>query len=96
LSLNRRAELLEIPLLVMDRSLLGYMNLTPDEAAPVMMACLDRCREVGGVFSVVWHNNTLLDPAYRAAYLNLLDTCSEVEHYDWRTDNWEESWDSSR
>ena len=91
LSLNRQAKLLEIPLIVMDRSLLGYMHLTPEETVPVVMTYLDRCRAVGGVLGVIWHNNTLLDPGYRSAYLNLLGACSGVDSYDWRVDNWNQS-----
>lgn len=73
----------------MDRSLLAYMELTPEEAMPVLTQCLTRCRAVGGVFSTLWHNDALLDPAYRAVYLELLSMCSGLENYDWRADDWE-------
>jgi hypothetical protein len=88
LSLNRPAELLEIPLIMMDRTLLGYMHLSPEEVLPVLADCANRCRAVGGVLSVVWHNNTLLDPPYRSAYMKLLGLCSHADDYDWQTDNW--------
>ena len=91
LSLNRQANLLEIPPIVMDRSLLGYMHLTAEEAQPLVMNYADRCRAVGGVFGVIWHNNTLLDPPYRSAYLNLLGACLGADSYDWRADNWEQA-----
>jgi hypothetical protein len=91
LSLNRRAELLEVPLIAMDRSLMGYMHLNCDQAVAAVKSCLDRCRAVGGVLTIVWHNNTYLDPEYRATYLNLLSLCSGLENYNWRTDNWEQS-----
>ena len=89
LSLNRRADLLEIPLIAMDRSLLAYMRLTPEDALSVLTQCLARCRAVGGVFSTLWHNDALLDPAYRAVYLELLSMCSGLENYDWCADDWE-------
>jgi hypothetical protein len=89
LTLNRRADLLEIPLIAMDRSLLAYMRLTPEDAASVLMASLDRCRAVGGVFCTLWHNDALLDPAYYAVYLKLLSLCAGLDNYDWRNDDWE-------
>ena len=88
LTLNRRADLLEIPLVAMDRSLLVYMQLMPEEAVPVLNACLDRCCAVGGVFSTLWHNDALLDPSYHAVYLELLSMCSGLANYDWRADDW--------
>jgi Family of unknown function (DUF7033) len=87
LSVNRQADLLEIPLIMMDRTLLDYMHLRSEELlVPVLTSCVDRCRAVGGVLSVVWHNNLLLDPLYRSAFMKLLGFCSSGEDYDWQTD----------
>jgi hypothetical protein len=83
LSLNRPANLLEIPLLVMDRTLLGYMKLTEEMSVESVRRCVDRCRRVGGVFTMVWHNNTLLEPKYRSVYLKLLNVLSGAEPFDW-------------
>jgi hypothetical protein len=49
---------------------------------------LDRCRAVGGVFAALWHNNTLLDSAYRSGFVNLLNVCYGARSYDWREDAW--------
>jgi hypothetical protein len=82
-TLNRAAELLEIPLLVMDRTLLGYLKLTHEQSIEAVRDCLARCRSVGGVFTLVWHNNNLLDPEYRSLYLKLLPLLVDSERYDW-------------
>ncbi len=89
LSLNRQANLLEIPFVAMDRSLLGYMRLTADEAVALITALLQTCKAVGGVFAALWHNNTLLDPAYRAIYLGMLNACSGARSYGWPQESWQ-------
>lgn len=47
LSLNRTAELMEVPLLVMDRTLLGYMKLSEETSVEAVQRCISRCRAVG-------------------------------------------------
>ncbi|MGH9686181.1 MAG: polysaccharide deacetylase family protein [Candidatus Acidiferrales bacterium] len=84
LSLNRKADLLEIPLLVMDRTLLGYMKLSEEASVDVVRTCVERCRRVGGVFTMVWHNNALLEPKYRSLYLELLKVLECAEPLDWK------------
>lgn len=79
LALNRQADLLEIPLLVMDRTLLEYMNLTAAEAFAAVQDCLGRCRAVGGVFTTLWHNNNLLDRHYRSVFREVLERCNEFQ-----------------
>lgn len=84
LSLNRTADLLEIPLLVMDRTLLGYMKLSEEASVEAVRICAERCRRVGGVFTMIWHNNTLLEPKYRSLYLRLLKILEGAEPLDWK------------
>ncbi len=81
--LNRAAELLEIPLLVMDRTLLNYMKLTQEQSVDAVRDCIARCRAVGGVFTLVWHNNHLLHPEFGSLYLKLLPLFADAERYDW-------------
>lgn len=85
-SLNREADILEIPLIAMDRTLLGYMGLSPDKSVEAVMDCIERCRQVGGLFTLLWHNNNLLDPLYCSLYLRLLPLCWGGAKYDWRAD----------
>jgi hypothetical protein len=85
--LNRRADLLEIPLLVMDRTLLEYMSLSKGEAIYSVKQMLDRCRMVGGVFTILWHNDSFLNPLYHDVYLGLLEHLTNIENYDWQSDS---------
>lgn len=84
--LNRKADLTEIPLLVMDRTLLAYMGLTKGEAIHAVNQMIARCRMAGGVFTILWHNDAYLNPFYRDVYLSLLGTLSTIENYDWQAD----------
>jgi hypothetical protein len=48
---------------------------------------MDRCRDVGGVFTMVWHNTGLLDPLFRYAYFLMLDVFAGIDNYNWRTES---------
>jgi len=80
---DRQADLLEIPMVAMDTTLRGYMKLTGDEALQKLHECVAACRAVGGVFSLVWHNTTMMDSDYSATYRKLLDELTGCEGYDW-------------
>lgn len=85
-ALNRHAQLLEIPLLVMDRTLVNYMKLTSEQSLDAVGDCIARCRMVGGVFTLVWHNNHFLDPEFKSLYLKVLPLLVDGEKYDWARD----------
>jgi hypothetical protein len=84
--LNRQADLLEIPMLIMDRTLLGYMRLTKAQSIQEVAQIMNRCKEVGGVLTVLWHNDTFLEPGYRDLYLSLLQIVAGIENYNWQSD----------
>lgn len=86
LALNREADLLEVPLLIMDRTLLGYMCLSEQQSIAAIRECVDHCRAVGGVFTAVWHNNVILDPKYRRVYGALLSALEGADGFDWRSE----------
>jgi hypothetical protein len=81
---NREAHLVEIPLLVMDRTLGYYMKLSPQDSFVRVIECARKCRAVGGVFTMLWHNEALLDPVYRDLYSRLLEHLSGSARFDWR------------
>ncbi len=85
-ALNRQADLIEIPLLIMDRTLLGYMGLSKEHAIQEVNKLAARCQSVGGVLTILWHNDVFLDPAYRDVYLALLEHLEGIDNYDWRAD----------
>jgi hypothetical protein len=82
---GREANLLEIPLIAMDSTLLGYMNLHEEAALEKVRDCIARCRAVGGVFSLVWHNTRIMNPRHRWLYTRILDSLQGSANYDWRS-----------
>lgn len=84
LSEKREARLLEIPIVAMDSTLRGYMKLKPDEALIALRACVERCRLVGGIFHLVWHNTTMREASYARIYRNLLDELAGSDAHDWK------------
>jgi hypothetical protein len=78
---NREARLLEIPLTAMDSALRGYMRLGADDALLQLRHLVERCRVVGGVFHLVWHNTTMMDRGYARIYRTLLQELSGTPGY---------------
>jgi hypothetical protein len=85
LNRDRCAELLEIPLLVMDAALVQYMKLNPQRSREVVRGLLKRCSLVGGVFTLLWHNTSLFAP-YWQHYLPILEMLSGAMNYEWETE----------
>ena len=86
LHLNREANLIEIPLIVMDKTLMEYMGLSPEESLEEIYRSAARCRVVGGVFTLLWHNSSVANPKYSAAYSKALDHLGPADRYDWKSD----------
>lgn len=82
---GREANLLEIPLIAMDSTLLSYMCVSEEEALEKTRHCIDRCRVVGGVFTLLWHNTRIMNPRHKALYQALLDDLGGSPSYDWRS-----------
>lgn len=58
---NCQINLLEIPLIVMDGTLRQYQALTPEEGERRILTLARRCKQVGGMFTLLWHNSSLHD-----------------------------------
>lgn len=86
ISRGREARLLEIPLMAMDSTPQGYMKLSPEDAFKELRKCAERCRTVGGVFSLLWHNTKLIGKGYPEVYRRLLDELAGSDSYDWRSE----------
>jgi hypothetical protein len=82
---QRQADLVEIPLLSMDSTLLGYMKLRPAQAQSILHGLLARCRAVGGVFTLAWHNTRILDRQFASVYQAILDEIAGCSTFDWRS-----------
>lgn len=81
---NREARLLEIPLIVMDATLTGYMQLTEEQRVAQIADLIRRCELVGGVFTLLWHNDSLFDPECSATYPRLLQKLAGSPRFDWQ------------
>jgi hypothetical protein len=83
---NRQANLLEIPLILMDVTLCDYMKVSPGSGYEIAAKIISRCKLVGGVFTFLWHNSTLLDPRYGNLYQQLLKKLDHSANYEWEND----------
>jgi hypothetical protein len=73
---NREANLLEIPLVLMDQVLLPQSE---QHSLGFVSQLVNRCCRVGGVFTLLWHNSNFVTPRYRKLYTAILDTVAALE-----------------
>ncbi len=83
---DRELQIVEIPLIVMDVTALSYLALSNEVAFERIATLVNRSRAVGGVFTLLWHNTTLVNPGHTALYLRLLDLLGETDSYVLRDD----------
>ncbi len=78
---DRQLDLLEIPLLVMDSTLKNYRKLSPQQARNQILAIAKRCRQVNGLFTLLWHNTSLRGEwgPYAAIYRQVLPVLAKME-----------------
>lgn len=72
---ERPYRVLQIPLMLMDVTLRGYMGLRPEPARAVIEAQLDELRTKGGAASAVWHPIVFggaRDPGYDRLYFDMV------------------------
>ena len=56
---EKETTLTVFPFQVMDVTLRDYMKLTPDEAIGLTARLIDSVREAGGIFTSIWHNESV-------------------------------------
>jgi len=56
---DHQLELWELPLIVMDGTLKQYRHLTPADGLEVVMRLARKCKQVGGIFTLLWHNSSV-------------------------------------
>lgn len=83
---DRESNLLEIPLIVMDSTPIQYMHLPATEAYDRICALIRRCAVAGGVFTLLWHNVSVIEQPYAALYEAILQRLKGAKDYDWRRD----------
>lgn len=79
----REANLLEIPLTVMDATLPAYMGVRTEQQLDTIMRIVARCRVVGGVFTLLWHNASLMERCYGDTYIRLIDSLAGAKRFIW-------------
>lgn len=56
---DRQLDVLEIPLIVMEVTLKNYRKLTPAQGQSAILELAQKCKNVNGVFTLLWHNISL-------------------------------------
>jgi len=56
---DRELDLWEYPLIVMDGTLHDYRGLTPEQGEARILELAQRCKQVEGTFTLLWHNTSL-------------------------------------
>ncbi|MBN1900686.1 polysaccharide deacetylase family protein [Candidatus Sumerlaeota bacterium] len=80
---SKRGEILklrEIPLVAMDATFLHYLKCSPREALDKLKRLALVVEKHQGVFSLLWHNNTICEgdyPGWRERYIDFLKFCRE-------------------
>ncbi len=87
---NREMEILEIPLTVMDQTLLNSMQLNMEQAWTQLKNLLGTVERYNGVITILWHNTFMTDMSLRF-YKKILEygrkrgawltSCGEVERW---------------
>jgi hypothetical protein len=83
---GRPSPLLEIPLLVMDGTARApkYMGLSKSSAVERIGRLAARCRLVGGVFTLLYHNDAIDMPLYGVdLYCQMLDAIGAAARFEW-------------
>jgi hypothetical protein len=76
---DRERAINEIPLIVMDGTLRQYRGLTPEQGEERIITLAKRCKQVGGIFTLLWHNTALTGewanwaPIYRRVLAQLAE-----------------------
>lgn len=78
---NREINLVEVPLVLMDCTPVKYMRLEREEGLERIRVLVQRMKETGGVFTLLWHNTPLIDPAYNGWYEDILDLLGAAKSY---------------
>jgi hypothetical protein len=93
---GKQIDIIEIPLIVMDRTLFrDYMRLDVKKSWELIKSLIDKVEKCNGVITILWHNNTSIDGQGLKYYEKFLKYVSEKnawitsgeEIYKWWTTN---------
>ncbi|HWQ44848.1 MAG TPA: polysaccharide deacetylase family protein [Methanosarcina barkeri] len=92
LNTEKQIDILELPLIIMDRTLLrDYMHLDVKKAWELIKSLIDKVEQYNGVITILWHNNTSIDGKNLKYYEKFLEyvyskeawIASGEEIYNW-------------
>lgn len=77
LKTNKKINILEIPLTVMDGTLFDYMKIDVNVSWKIIKQLIDVVEKNNGVISILWHNTTFVEPfeKWGDLYKKILDYC---------------------
>lgn len=76
LTTGRRMEILEIPLIIMDRTMLSYMQLSERQIWSQIEYLLNVVERYHGVLTILWHNNSMTGAPLHL-YQKILKSCHD-------------------
>lgn len=76
LNTNKKIDILEIPLIIMDGTLFTYMKLDIKTAWEITKNLIDVVEKYNGVITILWHN-TYMENEFLKFYENILKYCHE-------------------
>jgi len=81
---DRELNILEYPLIVMDATLKGYCNFSPEQALEHILLLAKRCQTVEGVFTFLWHNTSLFGKwkPWAKIYEKVLIVLAEIQNLE--------------
>ena len=79
---DRQLGLIEIPLIVMEGTLKQYRRLSPEEGKVRVLTLARRCKQVNGIFTLLWHNASLHGEweLWATMYRRILPQLAEMEN----------------
>jgi len=77
---DRELRMMETPLIVMDKTLSSSLKLGREESKTAILALAQKCRQVGGKFTFLWHSTSLVHTSYEWGnlYLDVLPQLLEI------------------
>ncbi|MDP4197846.1 MAG: polysaccharide deacetylase family protein [Bacteroidota bacterium] len=93
---GKQIDIIELPLIVMDRTLsMDYMRLDIKKAWELIKSLIDKVEQYNGVITILWHNNTSIDGQGLKYYEKFLKYVSDKkawiasgeEVYNWWSTN---------
>ncbi len=81
---NKKTDVLEIPLVVMDTTFRQYLKIKPEEVNTLVNSIMDEIKKWQGNITLLWHNNYFSEykfPKWKDAYCDLLTRFQHDEAY---------------